>query len=578
MKKYDQIHETVLKDVIDLYNDISALSDTDLGEMLRKHKNGGGIKSIARASNDLICVFPVLSSRNIGIDTQAMISKAIEKNCVAMLQMLFSANQLTDATQAKDYIALFHSNINKSAKALDLDDVIQLADMIGINDSAIQVGGKVDYAVVEQVRKDMKNLNFYMESNINSKSIAEGFSCKLDPDGQYVVEVATRQLKESASIDPDEDMSSWTYKPNNNIPVGADIGRTKRLEDEVSKLGGENAIYKRITASQRREIQDKDSLIGLQQKTIGDLTRSRDSAKAELDAKRSQLNQIKGGYEKGLNAKDSQIANLEREINQLQKKYDDAEKAVKQSTIEKNKMEIAKGANQMRKDSADFFSKQVLNTEYKKANELMPTLMVINFKSKVGDGYEIVDSVIIGVKAKLYPMSSEDIITHVVAKAKDANWIQKFIKASTREISFFKDFLFAIDKAKIDALSLSKKGSANKMWKVLERRASKSKWNRLMAKKTNDSTAITTLVMSQNEIDYIKKEFHIDISDVYNSRILLESYNLLGICIVDESLEIAKFMWDTGEDLWETVAFSNLERESNDNTYKKVVNLMTKVM
>lgn len=565
MKKYDQIHETVLKDVIDLYNDISALSDTDLGEMLRKHKNSAGIKSIARASNDLICVFPVLSSRNISIDVQAMISKAIEKNCVAMLQMLFSANQLTDATQAKDYIALFHSNINKSAKALDLDDVIQLADMIGINDAAIQVGGKVDYAVVEQVRKDMKNLNFYMESNINSKSIAEGFSCKLDPDGQYVVEVATRQLKEAASMEPDYDdiLNQNVSDPRDDI--------IRNLNDRINK------DYRLMNVA-RREIQAKDSIIASQNADIANLTKRRDSAQAELDAKRTQLNKVKGETERGLRAKDSQIANLEREIGQLQKKYDDAERAVKQSTIEKNKMEIAKGANQMRKDSADFFSKQVLNTEYKKANELMPTLMVINFKSKVGDGYEIVDSVIIGVKAKLYPMSSEDIITHVVAKAKDANWVQKFIKASTREISFFKDFLFAIDKAKIDALSLSKKGSANKMWKVLERRASKSKWNRLMAKATNDSTAITTLVMSQNEIDYIKKEFHIDISDVYNTRILMESYNLLGICIVDESLEIAKFMWDTGEDLWETVAFSNLERESNDNTYKKVVNLMTKVM
>ena len=565
MKKYDQIHETVLKDVIDLYNDISALSDTDLAALLKKHKNGGAIKSIARASNDLICVFPVLSSRNIGIDTQAMISKAIEKNCVAMLQMLFSAIQLTDATQAKDYIALFHSNINKSAKALDLDDVIQLADVIGISDSALQVGGKIDYAIVEQVRKDMKNLNFYMESNINSKSIAERFSCKLDPNGQYIVEVETRQLKESASMEPDYDdiLNQNIHDPRDTIIAN--------LNNRI------NTDYRLINTA-RREIQAKDSLIGLQQKTISDLTRSRDSAKAELNAKRSQLNQIKGGYEKGLNAKDSQIANLEREINQLQKKYDDAERAVKQSTVDKNRMEIAKGANQMRKDSADFYSKQVLNTEYKKANELMPTLMVISFKSKIGDGYETVDSVVIGVKAKLYPMSSEDIITHVVAKAKDANWVQKFIKASTREISFFKDFLFAIDKAKIDALSLSKKGSANKMWKVLERRASKSKWNRLMAKATNDSTAITTLVMSQNEVDYIKKEFHIDISDVYNTRILMESYNLLGISIVDESLEIAKFMWDTGEDLWETVAFNNLERESNDNTYKKVVNLMTKVM
>ena len=87
-----------------------------------------------------------------------------------------------------------------------------------------------------------------------------------------------------------------------------------------------------------------------------------------------------------------------------------------------------------------------------------------------------------------------------------------------------------------------------------------------------DESHIRTLVEKN------KKEYQIDISDVYNTRILMEAYNLLGICIVDESLEIAKFMWDTGEDLWETVAFSNLERESNDNTYKKVVNLMTKVM
>ena len=125
---------------------------------------------------------------------------------------------------------------------------------------------------------------------------------------------------------------------------------------------------------------------------------------------------------------------------------------------------------------------------------------------------------------------------------------------------------------------MSRKGSANKMWKILERRAAKSKWNKLMASSSTDATAITTIVMSQSEVDFIKKEYQIDISDIYNTRILMEQYNLLGICIVDESLEIAKFMWDTGEDLWETVAFNGLERESNDNTYKKVVNLMTKVM
>ena len=45
----------------------------------------------------------------------------------------------------------------------------------------------------------------------------------------------------------------------------------------------------------------------------------------------------------------------------------------------------------------------------------------------------------------------------------------------------------------------------------------------------------------------------------------------------DEALEVAKFMFDTGDGNWENYSFSSLEREDKDNTYKKVVNLMTKV-
>ena len=490
MKKFDQIHETVLKDILDLYDDLKDFSDGELGDLISKHKKTRSITSIARSSNDLICVFPVLASRNVAIDNQAMVSKAIEKNCVAMLQMLFSATQLTNADNAIDYINTFHTNINKTAKSFGLDDVIQISDMINtIGESAIQAGGKIDNRVFAQVKEDMKNINFYLGNDISSKSLAESFTCNLDPSGKFVVQIETRTFNEDTEDD---------------------------LRNTIAVMGKRN------------------------------------------NALRTALKHT----EEERNIKNAENQALKRDLN---------------DALKRNKFDAAKAISDARKSSAEYFSKQVVNSEYKKANELMPTLMVINFKSKTGDGYELVDSVVIGVKAKLYPMNSEDIVTHVVSKAKDANIFQKFIKLSTREISFFKDFLFAIDKAKVDALSLSRKGSSNKMWKVLEKRASKSKWNRLMAK-SNDATAITTLMMSQNEVDYISKEYHIDITDVYNTRILLEEFNLLGICIVDESLEIAKFMWDTGEDLWETVAFSNLERESNDNTYKKVVNLMTKVM
>ena len=172
MKKYDQIHESIVKDIFDMYNGITDMADGELSDMIRKHKNTRAISSIARKSNDLICVFPVLASRNISMDVQAMAAKAIEKNCVAMLQMLFSAMQLSDADNAFDFIQTFHTNINKSAKAISLDDVVQIADAIGIADSAIQVGGKVDYSIIEQVRRDMKNLNYYFESDI-PKPLAE---------------------------------------------------------------------------------------------------------------------------------------------------------------------------------------------------------------------------------------------------------------------------------------------------------------------------------------------------------------------------------------------------------------------
>lgn len=469
MKKFDQIHETVLKDAIDIFTGIrDIVSDDDgLEKLIAKHtgRKSNYIRSIANKSNDLICVFPVMSSRNIAIGNQAMVSKAIEKNLVAMLQMLFSAFQVADADDAFEYIKTFHTNINKSAKSFDIDDVITVSNLIdGMTESAFKVGAKVDMGIVEAVKQDLKRMNFVLESNISTRPISESFSCNIDPSGKYVVEVKPYREDADNRIDP-------------------------KLREDKFKA---------------------------------------DLNKTDVD---------------------------------IQKAYYD----------------IDKSKSQLTKDEVDFFKNQVLPTEYKKANELQPTLMVVNFKIKSGDRFIPIDSIVIGVKAKLYPIGSEDIITHLVAKTKDSNWIQKFIKASTKEISFFKDFLFAIDKAKVDALSMSRKGSSNMMWKVLERRANKSKFNKLMAR-SNDSTAITTIMVSQNEVDYMKKEYQVDISDIHTARTLLDQYNLIGLCIVDESLEIAKFLYDTGDDMWETISFSNLERESNDNTYKKVVNLMTKVM
>lgn len=569
MKKYDQIHETVLKTVFDLYDEINDIADRGDLDFLNRHRNTANLRSIARASNDLICVFPVLSSRNISIDAQSMISKAIEKNCVSMLQILFSAYQLTDSKDAIDYISTFHTNINKSAKLFDVDDLIDIAD--AIEEGAIRAGMPIDGGTLHAIKEDMRRLDYYLPDNVSPKSLEESFSYKLDPKGNFKVDIAIKRPKRMVTeegYDDFDDTSAWfknhqsgEASPDNSTDMKLTLAllANRDLYNNVDSLRKGNAAKDKTIKNQRKTIENQGKTIADQNKEI---SRYKSQAASTGKIAHSEIEKNKKLQDQ-LNKQQAQIDRITGDDARL-------ERNSKMARMAKDRADASKAA-------VEIYNKQVLNTEYKKANELQPTLMVVNFQSKVDDGYVCVDSVVIGVKAKLYPVNSEDMITHIVSKAKDLNWVQKLIKASTREISFFRDFLFAIDKAKIDALSLSRKGSSNKMWKVLERRANKSRFNRLLARK-NDSTAITTVMVSQNEVDFMNKQYGVDIADISIARGLLDKYNLLGICIVDESLEIAKFMWDTGEDMWETISFTNLERESNDNTYKKVVNLMTKVM
>ena len=63
----------------------------------------------------------------------------------------------------------------------------------------------------------------------------------------------------------------------------------------------------------------------------------------------------------------------------------------------------------------------------------------------------------------------------------------------------------------------------------------------------------------------------------YVTRSILEGFNLMDIIIADESLEIAKFLFDDGDGVFDTLPFDALEKEAKDSSYKKVVNLMSKI-
>lgn len=226
------------------------------------------------------------------------------------------------------------------------------------------------------------------------------------------------------------------------------------------------------------------------------------------------------------------------------------------------------------KNEVEYFKNQLLPQDVQKANELQPTNVAVNFTT-YRDGIKNCSTGIVGIKAKLYPVDSMEIISRVSSKYKDSNTLFNLVRASTREISFFRDLAFAIDKAKLDAISMAKESNNAKMFKLLERRAAKNKFSALLKK--NDASPITSLIISQEEVEYLKKYNNIDMEKSYVTRSILESYNLMDIVIADESLEVAKFLFDDGDYVYDVLPFDSLEKEAKDSSYKKVINLMSRI-
>ena len=231
--------------------------------------------------------------------------------------------------------------------------------------------------------------------------------------------------------------------------------------------------------------------------------------------------------------------------------------------------------NQTTSFNVDMLSRQLLDTDIKKANEMVPTLMIIKYNELNTDGTIYGQKAFVsGVKSRLISVDSSDIVERMIVKNKTKVNFLNFIRATTGEIKLVKDFLLGIEQAKIDAKNSVKKGPAAKMWKVLENRSIKNNWNKLK-RKGNDASAITTLVINQETVNIMKKEYNFDIENIRNARMIFDAYNLLGIIIADESIEVVKFLY-VGNDSWEQLAYSYLEKETNDNSYKKIINLLSK--
>ena len=472
---FTTIHEGFLRDIITMtgkaITNKSSQSVWDWAKRAseRKYNNRQDEKSkfskvisqnIATAAKGLTAIFPVIVTEATPLDQAVMISKAVERKCVGLLEMLFASASIADASNAYDYLSKFHNNIDDKLdwSNANIDDILDAG--IDVN-KAYSAGSQGLNAATEiairdgmkAVQEDVKqNCRYYLDECLNPNSIND-----------YLV----RQVFGEASISIRHGVrtSSRTVDDQN--------GTTIRYDDSDAAM----------------------------------------------------VTDIKNAY--------------------------------------------------------DALNKSIIKTDVDKANEAMPSLMIVRFTSvaDLGDSHNtnaIENVCVIGVKAMIHYVSSADMVNKIMLKNSDRRGLFNFIRATTREISFFKDFLFSVDRAKVDALSKVGKGSSSSIWKLLELRANQAKRNKQIFKNDASCSAIATIVISKDEADLIKKYHRLDIKNPGTLLSIMRGYSFMCAVIVDEAMERVDMLWDDGTKNFETYSFMSLEREESSGMYKKVINMVSK--
>ena len=287
------------------------------------------------------------------------------------------------------------------------------------------------------------------------------------------------------------------------------------------------------------------------------------------DIEKQQFEQYKTSMNFAKSKKNDDLAAFKAYMDWKNKKDDNAHRDARE------KIEDEKDLLRSRRE---LFTRQLIDSDVKKANEVQPTLMVFPFYYEDGTSEGKYQEFVAGVKTRLIPCSSEEIIDQVSRFNKDGVNLMNLVKATTKETSLAKEFIGGIEQAKIDAKrNSSKLSKTSPIWRSLQARSSQSGVKRLLRFKNskNAAAAITTLVITQQEADYIAENYNVDITNPVIAREFMEKYNLLCLIIIDEQTEIAKFLYD-GESYFTNYSFTVLEKENNGNDTRKLISLLNK--
>jgi len=218
---------------------------------------------------------------------------------------------------------------------------------------------------------------------------------------------------------------------------------------------------------------------------------------------------------------------------------------------------------------------RLTDRDVKRSNDMLPYGIEVRLIA-LNDQKEFVQyiDIIIGIKTVIHPIDSDDMIENIVRALNNKNLAFKFLKWTTGEISLIKDMILNISDIKADATAVSR--GKTPFFGTLKR---------LKGKKIGVSNLTvphmlvpnSTLVITSEEVDYIKDNFAIDLKDDRVASRLIDTLFLMGLIIIDDPAGTMYAMYD-GDKAYQLFALDTLERENNlvrTNLSKEIGRMVT---
>lgn len=513
----------LLKDVTDV---IVSLKDEYGNLDIKDYANRVKGSSLARSGAEGTLQFPVIISNSLNIETAVMITKALESQFASFTRITLSMHPYLDLSKDKDitsYLKKFHQNAGTRFNTLG-SLLLEGTYNILTNESDEICGLFITSEGCNgQVLKDNKIQMFSVLEYINENALNDLYKPK-NPRVNF-------KNKDISNYYNNEIITEAKYKNFNKNIQNRKIPNKKTLYNKLNYDLGE----RKFDYTQQKD--KEDNIYRQERDKINDEYRDRDAA-----LKNDQFE-----YKKN-----EDMRNREYRIN-------------RDNELDRREQERL---NIMNMGNAKV---EMTNNDCKKANELVPTTLALSLNVKDKGNFGGTVNFVIGIKAILHPVNSSDVVKNMVYACKNNNKFFNFIRWTTGEIAFFKDFVLHLDQLKTDAVNSASRNNA--WWGALKRRKNVATFKRL-SPISNQLLPNASVVISIEEVNAIKVEYGFDLMDPKMMKKIMSQYFLLAFVIVDSSQEIAHFMFD-GQDEPQTMSFTGLEREnSNKNDFKEIYKLI----